>query len=67
MTQLMWSAAALLGFVKLINRGEIPNLITKGSVDLFPLGSYPSKLLDCFWNETKYVHCLDQIWRQQIT
>ena len=55
MTQLMRSAAALVGFVNLVNRGEIPNLITKGSFDLFPLGSYLSKLLDCFWNETKYV------------
>ena len=33
----MWSAAELLGFVNLVNREEIPNLITKESVDLVPL------------------------------
>ena len=38
MTQLMWSAAELLGFVNLVNREEIPNLITKESVHLVPLG-----------------------------
>ena len=33
--------------VNLVNREEIPNVITNQSVDLFPLGSYLSKLLDC--------------------
>ena len=55
MTQLIWSAAGLLGFVNLVNIEEIPN----ESVDLVPLGSYLSKLLDPFCNETKYVQCLD--------
>ena len=30
----MWSAAGLLGFVNLVNREEIPNIITKKSVHL---------------------------------
>ena len=42
MTQLMWSAAGVLGCVNLVNIEEIPN----ESVDLVPLGSYLSKLLD---------------------
>ena len=33
MTQLMWSAVALLGFVNLEKREEILNLITEESVD----------------------------------
>ena len=33
----MWSAAALLGFVNLVNIEEIPNVITNESVDLVPL------------------------------
>ena len=55
MTQLMCYAAGLLHFVNLVNREEIPNVITKESVDLVPLISYLSKLLDCFCNETKYI------------
>ena len=63
----MWSAAALLGFVNLVNREEIPNLIHNESVDLVPLGSYLSKLMDCFCNDTKYVQFLDQCRHQEIT
>ena len=33
----MWSAAELLGFVNLVNREEIPNIITKESVHLVTL------------------------------
>ena len=58
MTELMWSAAGLIGFVNLVNR-KIPNVITKESVEFVPMVSYLSKLLDCFWNDTKYVHSLD--------
>ena len=36
-TQLIWSSAGRLRFVNLENREEIPNVITKGSVDLFPI------------------------------
>ena len=43
----MYLAGGRLGFVNLVNREEIPNVITNQSVDLFPLGSYLSKLLDC--------------------
>ena len=53
MTQLMLSAAGLLGFLNLVNREEIPNLITKYSVDLVPLVSYLTKLLDHSCKETK--------------
>ena len=51
----MSSAPGLLGFVNLLNREEIPNLITNESVDLVPLDSYRSKLMDFFCNETKYI------------
>ena len=40
-TQLMWSAAALLGFVNLVNREEIPNLITNQSVELVSTWQLP--------------------------
>ena len=52
MTQLMWSAAELHGFVNLVNREEIPNVIMKESLDLVPLGNYLCKLLDPSCNET---------------
>ena len=67
MTQLIWSGPVLVVFVNLVNREEIPNLITNKSVDFVPLGSYLSKLMDPFCNETKYVQLLDKFWRQQIT
>ena len=51
----MCLAAGRLGFVNLVNREEIPNVITNQSVDFFPLGSYLSKWVDCWWNETKYI------------
>ena len=41
----MCSAAGILGFVNLVNREEIPNLITNESVDVVPLGNYFCKLL----------------------
>ena len=44
----MCLAAGRLCFFNLANIEEIPNLITNQSVDLFPLGSYLSKLLDAF-------------------
>ena len=43
----MCLAGGRLGFVNLVNREEIPNVITNQSVDLFPLGSYLSTLLGC--------------------
>ena len=63
----MWSGAGLLRFVNLVKREEIPNIITKLSVDLVPLGDQFCKLLDTSCNETKYLQFLDQCWRQQIT
>ena len=53
MTQLMWSAEELVGFLNFVNREEIPNVITKESVNLVPLVSYLSKLLDPSCKETK--------------
>ena len=67
MTQLTWSVPVLLILVNLVKREEIMYLIMNESVDLVPLGSYLSKLLDPFCNETKYVKFLDQFWHQQIT
>ena len=55
----MCLAAGRLSFVNVVNIEEIPNVITNQSVDLFPLGSYLSTLLDLSWNETKYVQYLD--------
>ena len=43
----MCLAAGGLGFVNVVNREEIPNVMTNQSVDLFPLGSYSSTLLGC--------------------
>ena len=54
-TQLMRSAAWLLSFANLVKREEIRNLITNEWVDLVPLGSYLSKLMDFFYNDTKYI------------
>ena len=55
----MCLAAGFLGFLNLVNRQEFQNIITKGSIDLIPLASYLSKLLDLSCKETKYVHSLD--------
>ena len=60
------SAARLLGFVNLVNREEIRNVITNEYVDFVPLASYLGKLLDALCNETTYVQFLYQCWRQQI-
>ena len=46
----MCLAAGLLGFLNLVNREEFQNIIRKGSIDLIPLASYLSKLLDTFCN-----------------
>ena len=55
MTQLMLSASGLLGFGNLVNRQQMPNLITKESADLFPLDDSFCKLLYNSRNETKYI------------
>ena len=55
----MCLAAGRLGFVNVVNIEEIPNVITNQSVHLFPLGIYPSTLLDLSWNESKYVQYLN--------
>ena len=48
LTQLMWSAVALLGFVNLENREEILNLITKESVDFGSNRQLPQSITGLF-------------------
>ena len=62
----MWSAAELLGFVNLVNREEIPTLITKESVYLVTL-SITSVNYCIIPARDKYIQFFDECWRQQIT